>query len=83
MGLYIKDVAVDALAVRVQKLSGAKSKTEAVRNSLLAQEQIYLRKLPLSERMADIWAMVDSMGPSDPHVDMKAYMDELSGEVEE
>jgi hypothetical protein len=33
--------------------------------------------------MAEVWTLAESMGPSDPNVDMKAFMDDLSGEVDE
>ncbi len=83
MGLYIKDQTVDELAARVQRLTGAKSKTEAVRRSLEKEEQLILKQRNFQERIAEVWALADNMGPSDPNVDMKAFMDELSGEVDD
>jgi antitoxin VapB len=83
MALYIKDPTVDDLAARVQKLSGAKSKTEAVRRSLEKEESQLIRQQSLQGRMAEVWTLAESMGPSDPNVDMKAFMDDLSGEVDE
>ena len=37
MPLYIRDDSVDDLAVKLMKLTGASSKTEAVREALLAR----------------------------------------------
>ncbi len=80
MALFIRDPEVDALAEEVRKLTNAKSKTEAVRQSLLAQVQQARRAQPLRERLARAKAMADAMGPSDPAFDMKAHSDEMWGE---
>jgi antitoxin VapB len=79
--LYIKDDEVDALAVRVKELTGASSKTEAVKTALLHEIERAQKQAPLSERLKDVWAIVDSMGPRDRSVDMKAFMDEGWGDA--
>lgn len=80
MALFIRDPEVDALAEEVRKRTNAKSKTEAVRQSLLAQVQQARRAQPLRERLARAKAMADAMGSSDPAFDMKAHSDEMWGE---
>jgi antitoxin VapB len=85
MGLYIKDDAVDRMAIELQSLLGTKTKTEAVR-TVLAESIAKLkpkakRKPNLYVEIAKLQAMVEKkLGPSDHTVDMKAFMDELSGE---
>lgn len=81
MALFIRDTEVDALAERVRKLTGAKTKTEAVRRALQAQLAEVRRALPLKERLARAMALADAMGPSDPGFGMKAYTDSLWGDA--
>jgi antitoxin VapB len=77
MALFIRDAEVDALAEAVRKLTKAKTKTEAVRRALKAQLAQARRTAPLEDRLARAKALADSMGPSDPGFDMKAYTDEM------
>jgi len=81
MPLYIKDDAVADLARAVKAATGAKTVTEAVKTALERRlaESAETRR-PLSERIADVVARADRMGPSDHSIDMKQFMDELSGE---
>lgn len=81
MALFIRDAEVDALAERVCKLTGAKTKTEAVRLALQAQLVGAHRALPLKERLARAKALADAMGPSDPGFDMKTCTDSLWGDA--
>lgn len=80
MPLFIRDPEVDALAEEVRRLTKVKTKTEAVRRALQAQLEEARRALPLRERLERSKALADAMGPTDPDVDMKAYMDELWGD---
>ncbi|MFL9828523.1 type II toxin-antitoxin system VapB family antitoxin [Rhodoplanes sp. SY1] len=77
MALFIRDPAVDALAEEVRRLTRARSKTEAVRNALLAQLAQARRTLPVRDRLARAQALADAMGPSDPTFDMKAWTDAM------
>ncbi|MFD2182314.1 type II toxin-antitoxin system VapB family antitoxin [Rhodoplanes azumiensis] len=77
MALFIRDPAVDALAEEVRRLTRARTKTEAVRNALLAQLAQARRALPMRDRLARAQALADSMGPSDPTVDLKAWSDAM------
>ena len=80
MALFIKDQTVDDLATQYQVMTGAKSKTEAVRQAL----EMGIRHLPkqptLETRLAGAFAIVDAMGPKDPSFDERAYMDEMWGD---
>lgn len=84
MALFIRDPEVDALAEEVRRLTKAKTKTEAVRAALQAQldrEKLVQarRALPLGERLERVIARADALGPNDPNVDLKTYMDEMWG----
>lgn len=77
MPLYIRDDKVDDLAVRFMKLTGAKSKTDAVRNALLAQIEAASNEKPLLERLEPILHRVDMLGVVDSEFNMKEFTDEL------
>lgn len=79
MPLFIRDDEVDALAGEVQKLTKARTKTEAVRRALQNELARTRKMLPLRERLARAKALADAMGPSDPNFDMKAFTDEMWG----
>ena len=79
MPLFIRDDEVDALAGEVQKLTKARTKTEAVRRALQNELARTRKMLPLRERLARAKALADAMGPSDPTFDMKAFTDEMWG----
>lgn len=81
MPLTIRDPEVDALVEELRRLTGARTKTEAVRQALRAELARARRALPLEERLARAKALADAMGPSDPGFDMKAYTDEMWGEA--
>ena len=81
MPLYIRDNEVDALATELQAVSGARSKTEAVRTALQNEIKRKRAEVPLLERIAKLQERVAAMGVSDPNVDMKKYMDEMWGDV--
>lgn len=77
MALFIRDTEVDALAEEARRLTGAKTKTEAVRSALQARIAQVRRTLPLKDRLARSKALADAMGPGTPGFDMKAYTDEM------
>lgn len=77
MPLFIRDDEVDALAEEVQRLTRAKTKTEAVRRALEAQIREARRALPLQERLGQARALADAMGPTNPDFDMKRFTDQL------
>lgn len=80
MGLFIKDEAVDHMATEVQALMGVKTKTEAVRSALADKLAALKPKRDIKAALESAWALAEAMGPSDTDLDMKAFMDELSGE---
>lgn len=81
MALFVRDPKVDALAEQVRKLTGARTKTEAVRRALEAQLVEARRALPFKQRLARAKALADAMGPSEPDFDMKRYTDAMWGDA--
>jgi antitoxin VapB len=80
MSLYIRDNDVDALAVRVQQLTKAPNKTEAVRRALQNELARAQEAIPLKDRIKIIQDDVKArMGPNKPDFDMKKYTDEMWG----
>ncbi|HEV7329197.1 MAG TPA: type II toxin-antitoxin system VapB family antitoxin [Bosea sp. (in: a-proteobacteria)] len=80
MPLYIRDDAVDVLAERVQRATGARTKTEAVKAALEdALARIEAEK-PLRQRLARSLALADAMGEAPGDFDMKRFTDEMWGE---
>jgi antitoxin VapB len=77
MPLYIRDRAVDQLAERVQKATGASTKTEAVRIALEHELERATARMSFDERNAKVMAMADALGATDPNFDMKAFTDEM------
>ncbi len=76
-GLYIKDDAVNELANKLQKLSNAPNKTEAVRRAIQNELNRYVNEKPLVERVAVIQARVKSrLGDKPVTFSEKSYMDE-------
>ncbi|UWR62793.1 type II toxin-antitoxin system VapB family antitoxin [Phaeobacter inhibens] len=77
MPLYIRDDSVDALAEQVKKLTGASSKTDAVRAALQAQLEAAKNKKPLLERIHELQGQADEIGAADPAFDMKNFSDSM------
>lgn len=81
MPLYIRDDEVDALANELQAVSGAATKTEAVKRALRNELKRKREEVPLIEKIRAIQERVKAMGPPDPDFDMKKFSDELSGGI--
>ncbi len=64
MPLYIRDDEVAALARDLQRASGARSVTGAVRTALERERARLRDSLPPSARLAKALAMADHIGPS-------------------
>ena len=77
MPLYIRNDEVDQLVLDVMKLTGAKSKTEAVRQALLKQIDAVSQRDLLLERVETILARADVIGDRDVNFDMKAFTDDM------
>jgi antitoxin VapB len=77
MPLYIRDSEVDALAVELQGLTGARTKTEAVRHALTNEIARRRSNRPLRDRLASAIAKARAIGPSHGEFDMKAFTDEM------
>jgi antitoxin VapB len=81
MPLYIRDRTVDQLAERVQKATGVKTKTDAVRLSLEHELERATARMGFDQRNADVLAMADALGRTNPDFDMKAFTDEMWGDI--
>jgi antitoxin VapB len=83
MPLYIKDDEVDALASELQSLSGAATKTEAVRTALKdAIKRKRARKTSILKAIRQAQARAAAMGVRPgSDFDMKEFMDDLSGGI--
>ena len=81
MALYIRDNEVDVLARQVRDATNAPNKTEAVRIALQNELERARKAVPLRERIKELQDAAKAMGPDDPDLDMKAFMDELSGGI--
>jgi len=79
--LYIRDDSVDTLAAKVQAATGVRTKTEAVRLALEHELTRIAAAKSFDERNVGVMAMADALGPSDPAFDMKAYTDEMWGDI--
>jgi len=78
MALYIRDDAVDALAVELQRLTGAPTKTEAVRQALQTALDGKRSEIPLLERLRQIRAEAAAAGLlPNPNFDQKTFFDEM------
>jgi antitoxin VapB len=78
MALYIRDDDVDALAKKVQQVTKAPTKTEAVRRALENELARVEQAVPLKERVEKIQNSVRAkMGPNKPDFDMKKFTDEM------
>ena len=78
MSLYIRDDDVDALAKKVQQVTKARTKTEAVRRALENELARVEQAVPLKERVEKIQNSIRAkMGPNQPEFDMKKFTDEM------
>ncbi|MCT2580906.1 type II toxin-antitoxin system VapB family antitoxin [Mesorhizobium sp. P16.1] len=80
MPLYVRDDDVDALAVELQKLTKARSKTEAVRQALKHEIERSRASIPLRERLAKLQERAAAIGLPNPDFDMKKFTDEMWGD---
>lgn len=81
MALFIRDEQVDRLANEVQTVLKTATKKEAVRIALQNELARARRKQPLDEFLAELQARAAALGPGDPDFDMKAFMDEMWGDM--
>jgi len=84
MPLYIKDDEVDELANELQRVTGAATKTEAVRTALkdAIERKQAARKTSIRKAIREAQAAAAAMGVrADPNFDMKEFMDDLSGGI--
>ncbi|RCS21597.1 histidinol dehydrogenase [Phyllobacterium salinisoli] len=78
MALYIRDDDVDALARKVQQITNAPNKTEAVRRALQNELARAQEAIPLKERVKKLQDKVRKrMGSKTPDFDMKKFTDDM------
>lgn len=80
MPLYVRDNDVDALAVELQKLTKARSKTEAVRLALQHEIERSRASIPLRDRIAKLQERAAAIGLPNPNFDMKKFTDDMWGD---
>jgi antitoxin VapB len=81
MPLYIRDDDVDMLAVRLQRLTGIRTKTEAVRQALEHELERIDTARPMRARIAKSLALADAMGEGSSDFDMKSFTDAMWDEA--
>jgi len=78
MSLYIRDNTVDELARRVQKITKAPNKTEAVRQALQNELTRTQAAIPLRDKIKDIQDRIaQQLGLNPKPFDMKQFTDEM------
>ncbi len=77
MPLYIRDDEVDDLAMTLMRVTGAKTKTEAVRQALEAALERHPKQPFLIDKIRPLQARVAALGAVDPDFDVKAFTDDL------
>ena len=81
MPLYIRDDEVDALAEELKAVTGAPSKTEAVRTALANELARKRAETTLEERVRKIQERARvTLGPPDPKFDFRKLREELWGD---
>ncbi len=81
MPLYIRDDEVDALATELKTVTGAPSKTEAVRVALKDALERNRDNVPLKDRIKVIQNRArELLGPPDPNFNFKKFREELWGD---
>lgn len=82
MPLYIRDDEVDALASELQAVSGAPTKTEAVKTALRNELKRKREEVPLIDKIKAIQERAArTLGLPNHDFDMKKFSDELSGDI--
>jgi len=81
MPLYIRDDKVDDLAEQFMRATGAKTKTDAVRQALQAALDAKLSQTSILDRIKPLQSRVADLGPVDPDFDMKTFTDVMWGDA--
>jgi len=79
MALFIKGDDIGALAEKVRRATGAKSKSDAVRRALRNELKRARKSAPLLERLTEARRFLDRIGKPNPKFDMKTFTDKLWG----
>jgi len=78
MSLYIRDHSVDDLARRVQQITNAPNKTEAVRQALQNELLRSQQAAPLKQRLKTIQDRIaKKLGSNTKPFDLKKFTDEM------
>ena len=81
MPLYIRDNDADELAEQLRRLTGAATKTEAVKTALRHEIERASSRRPSREGLERARRLIDTLGPTDPNFDQKAFSDEMWGDL--
>lgn len=81
MAMHIRGEEIDQLAEEYQKLTGAKTKADAVRSALRRAIREETERAPLCERVGSFQDDLAALGRIDPAFDMKRFTDEMWGET--
>lgn len=79
-GVIQEDMDTDGivqLAEQVMRVTGTRTKTEAVRQALQAALKAAQRKTTLEDKIRPLQARVAQLGPVDPDFDIKNFTDEI------
>ncbi|MCE7027982.1 type II toxin-antitoxin system VapB family antitoxin [Jiella avicenniae] len=77
MSPTINDPAVEALAEEVRRATNAESATEAIKLALRHELERLQRQRSFEERNAEVMAMADALGETDPQFDLKSFSDAM------
>lgn len=77
MALYVNSDEVDALAIELQQLTKARSKTEAVRTALVNEIARTKRAVPLRQRLKPIKERARKLGLPNADFGQKQFTDEM------
>ena len=83
MPLYIRDDEVDALAVKLQTLTKAQTKTDAVREALRHELERVMQNLSARARLSKALDMASALGVTKEAArdfDQKAFFDKMWGD---
>ncbi|MEX0404987.1 type II toxin-antitoxin system VapB family antitoxin [Aquibium sp. LZ166] len=81
MALFIRDEAVDSLAVELQKALKTTTKKDAVRVALENELERVKRQRTRAAGITELQEKIAALGPSDPDFNMKRFTDEMWGDI--
>ncbi|WAP71057.1 type II toxin-antitoxin system VapB family antitoxin [Jiella pelagia] len=77
MSPSVSDSTIDELAEEVRRATNAENTTEAIKLALMHELERLQRQRSFEERNAEVMAMADALGATDPQFDLKRFSDEM------